>query len=234
LVSAASRIYSPSGSSAVVGKLKNSVIDTRKVASTAGLMFFRGEGKAVGVDVLLAEGIHRGIAKGNTSGGDITIGTSIFTTNTGDTLVMFVVLNLAEIISITNVKAIVSIELEKTSNERIASRTKNSSCVSICGIFSRIIEPTVISSSRSSSRVDGRNVIPDKFLNGVVEVKGNVLSSRTSSNGLGTSKLNLLDEVFVADLGKTTTFISIKIDVIYPELAITATRSKAGSCWSQC
>jgi hypothetical protein len=53
----------------------------------------------------------------------------------------------------------------------------------------------------------------------VVEVEGDVLGSSATRNGLGASELNLLDKVFVADLGETTTLISVKVDVVNIELA---------------
>jgi hypothetical protein len=56
---------------------------------------------------------------------------------------------------------------------------------------------------------------PNKFLNRVVKVKLNFIS--TGRNSLFTSELNLLNEVLVGELSETATLISIKEDVINPE-----------------
>jgi len=56
---------------------------------------------------------------------------------------------------------------------------------------------------------------PDEFLDGVIEVKFNLNIGVNSRFIAG--KLKLFDEVFVGSLGKTTTFIGIKVDVINPE-----------------
>ena len=37
-------------------------------------------------------------------------------------------------------------------------------------------------------------------------------------NGIGTGVLNLLDQIFVALLGETTTLLSVKVDVVGPHL----------------
>ena len=57
---------------------------------------------------------------------------------------------------------------------------------------------------------------PDKFLARVVEVKVNFLAGGSSKRFI-TGELNLFDEVFVRNLSETTTFISIKVDVVNPE-----------------
>ena len=51
-------------------------------------------------------------------------------------------------------------------------------------------------------------ISPDKLLNGMIKVKS--VASRSSAFNL---VLNLFDKVFVADLGKSATLISIKVDV---------------------
>jgi len=53
---------------------------------------------------------------------------------------------------------------------------------------------------------------PHELLDGVVE--GEALLVRTGAEGIGASVLNLLNEVFVALLGKSPTFLSVEVDVI--------------------
>jgi hypothetical protein len=73
-----------------VVKLENSVINAAEVASATGLVLLGGESKAVAVDVL-AERSLTGIRLG-----------SEITANTGNTLVMLIVLDLAEVVSIAD------------------------------------------------------------------------------------------------------------------------------------
>ena len=53
---------------------------------------------------------------------------------------------------------------------------------------------------------------PHELLDGVVE--GEALLVRTGRKGISSSVLNLLNEVFVALLGKTPTLLSVEVDVI--------------------
>ena len=53
---------------------------------------------------------------------------------------------------------------------------------------------------------------PDEFLNGVVEVEFDFVGGGV--DGFITSELKLFDEVFVRNLGETTTFISVEVDII--------------------
>jgi hypothetical protein len=56
---------------------------------------------------------------------------------------------------------------------------------------------------------------PDEFFAGVVEVKLDLNVGVNS--GLITSELELFNEVLMRELGETTTFISVKIDVVDEE-----------------
>ena len=60
---------------------------------------------------------------------------------------------------------------------------------------------------------------PNKFLNGVVEVKARVGAGGTRGNAFVTGELKLFNQVFVRNLGETTTFISVKVDVVNIEFA---------------
>ena len=177
-----------------VFKLKNGIVNAGKVTGSAGLVFFRGKSKGVGVDVLLA--------------GIIT--TIYFTTNTGNTAVVFVVLDFAEIVGITDRKSVVTVKLKKSRGKRIN--------IIRCGSATSIVKPSV-TSGKTGSGIGGVSVNPDKFFNGVIKVKGDVFGGGVNGNRFSTSKLNLFNKVFVADLGKTTTFIGIKVDVVNIEFA---------------
>lgn len=53
---------------------------------------------------------------------------------------------------------------------------------------------------------------PDEFLDRVIEVKFDFVGS--GIDGFITGELKLFDEVFVRNLGETTTFISVEVDVV--------------------
>ena len=67
-----------------------------------------------------------------------------------------------------------------------------------------------------SEGVRSSSTYPYEFLDGVVEVKLNLVV-RTTSNSFLTSELELFNEVFVAELSETATFVSVKEDVVNPE-----------------
>ena len=58
---------------------------------------------------------------------------------------------------------------------------------------------------------------PHQFLDGVVVRETDLLGGR-GVNGIGTSVLNLLDEVLVALLRKSPTLLSVKVDIVGPHL----------------
>ena len=58
---------------------------------------------------------------------------------------------------------------------------------------------------------------PHQFLDGVVVREADLLGGG-GVNGIGTGVLNLLDQIFVALLGETTTLLSVKVDVVGPDL----------------
>jgi hypothetical protein len=78
----------------------------------------------------------------------------------------------------------------------------------IKGTLSGVIAPLVNTIVNNIRTLDN----PDEFLNGVVEVKTRFVA-RASESFL-TSELELFNEIFVANLGETTAFISIEIDVV--------------------
>jgi len=77
-----------------------------------------------------------------------------------------------------------------------------------------VIEPLF---AKRGSHVGGRHVIifldnPDKFLAGVIEVELDLVGDR--GNGLVAGELNLLDEVFVGDLGEAAALVGVEEDVV--------------------
>ena len=181
-------------------KLENSVINAAEIAGATGLVLFGRESKAVAIDILA----HRALA-------GISLSTHFLTTYTGNALVVLVVLDLAEVVSIADGETIVAIELKKGGSERIAT----------AGIRTRVIEPVAGSGNtgRVSRAMVAGSVGPDELLDGVVEVQSDVLVGSVGIDSLSTSELDLLNQVFVADLGEAAALISVKIDVINIELA---------------
>ena len=59
---------------------------------------------------------------------------------------------------------------------------------------------------------------PHKFLDWVIVREADLLGSTISGNSVSAGVLNLLNEVLVALLGKTPTFLSVKVDVVGPHL----------------
>jgi len=59
---------------------------------------------------------------------------------------------------------------------------------------------------------------PYELLNGVVVGEADLLGTTISGNSVSAGVLNLLNEVLVALLGKTPTFLSVKVDVVGPHL----------------
>src|SRR6056300_455170 len=113
-------------------------------------------------------------------------GVHVNTSNSGDVGVVLVGLDESEVFTSTFSKSVVTVELK------------------FGGVTSNVC----------SSRGGTVLLDPYKFFDGVVEVKFN--SAGTRSDSFFTSELELFDEVFVAELSETTTFVSVKEDVVNP------------------
>jgi len=77
-----------------------------------------------------------------------------------------------------------------------------------------VVEPLLTTESLGSSEIDiavGLNN-PNEFFDGVIEVEFDFVGS--GIDGFITGELKLFNEVFVRNLGKTTTFISVEVDVV--------------------
>ena len=74
-----------------------------------------------------------------------------------------------------------------------------------------------------SARGGGVGEAPRQFLDGVVVREANLLLLAVG-NGVGTSVLNLLNEVLVTLLRETTTLLGVKVDVVSPHLEHTSVK----------
>ena len=66
-----------------------------------------------------------------------------------------------------------------------------------------------------SGRVDVWNDDPDQFFNWMVKVQPELVG--TWVDGLGTCELDLLDQVLVGDLCKTSPFVRVEVNIVHPE-----------------
>ena len=134
-----------------------------------------------------------------------------------DTGMMLIRLDEIEVSGISDGESIVSVELELSISERIAT----SIVVGSCTVISEI-GPSVFTTFDVRVELDD----PDEFLDWVIEIEF-ALDGRVAEC-LGTSELELFDEVFVCNLGELATLISIKVDIVDIETGINKSR---GSGW---
>jgi len=129
----------------------------------------------------------------------------------GDVFVVLVRLYKTEIISITNEETILAIELNVTRYKRNTSlNTRYISCSNSKGIVGPVITGTSLSNT-----ILVHWVYPYKFLDWVIEVHLN--TSRGTVNDFIAGELELFNEVFMTELSKSATFISVKVYIVYPE-----------------
>jgi hypothetical protein len=113
--------------------------------------------------------------------------------------VVLVSLDFGEIFTLSTFEAVMTVKLKKSCVARNVSvvRDFNSGAISIMIDISRMIMHS-----------------PYKFFYRVVETKFVLGAGSTDRKSIGV--LNLFDEVFVRDLGETTTFIGVKEYVVTP------------------
>jgi hypothetical protein len=138
--------------------------------------------------------------------------------------VVLVRLYQVEVLAFTFREAIVAVELDLGSYYRVLTGFTLHVHEVVTFIDSGAVEPvrvverleTLVVIHAASAGVAGNEGVtldnPHEFLYRVVEVELDLVGRR--SHGFTTSELELFNEVFVADLGKTTTFISIEVDVV--------------------
>jgi hypothetical protein len=83
---------------------------------------------------------------------------------------------------------------------------------SIVKSFRPVIRVGIAEERRVSTDVVTRADSPDEFFGRMIETKFN--SERVIVDGFNTSELKLVDEVFMTNLSKSSSFFSINVDVI--------------------
>lgn len=82
------------------------------------------------------------------------------------------------------------------------------------GTLRRVVTPLVGTVVNDVLALDD----PDEFLDGVVEVEARLV--RRAREGFFTRELELVDEVFVRDLGEAATFVRVEVDVVDVERSV--------------
>ena len=113
------------------------------------------------------------------------------------TRVVLLGLNLPEVVALTLVKAVLTVELETALADNVIVRERRHCLATRAVQTNRILEH------------------PDQLLDGVVECQIN--ASRRVCDGLVLVVLELLDEVLMALLGKTTTLLRVKLNLVNVE-----------------
>jgi hypothetical protein len=183
------------GTNGVVGdgEEESGVINTRQVASTAGLVLLRRESKRVHVD-----------------------------TNSRHVGVVLVGLYLVEIATLTDSESVMAVELEESGDHRVLTCHTLNTSHGVTRLERAAVPPVrVVERLLSLPGVDHSIIArhegialdnPDELLHGVVEVQADLVAG--GIDGLRASELESLDEVLVRDLGELTTLISIEVDVV--------------------
>jgi len=180
------------------------IVDTGHIDSAGGLMLLGVKSEGVDIDVL-SVGFSDGVVYLSSCASSILFLTkSQSTVSARHVSVVLVGLDAEEILGAAFLEAVLAVELELngTSAEGLE--------------LARLGYCIATATSTVSSLAD-----PDEFLARVVEAKVNTLGR--ARKGFITSELELLNQVFVADLGETTAFISVKVDVVNPELNAVST-----------
>jgi hypothetical protein len=136
--------------------------------------------------------------------------------------VVLVRLYFIEVTTFTDLEAIMAVELEESSDDRVlTSHTFNSGVGETAEFDGAIPEVRVVEGLLTIPVINNTSVArderialynPDELLHGVVEVKFDLVGRRV--DGFATSELENLNEVLVGHLGKLAALISIKEDVV--------------------
>jgi hypothetical protein len=144
-------------------------------------------------------------------------------TNRGDVGVVLVRLDPVEVVAIANLEAVVAVELEERSDDRVLARHALNTGDGVTRLQAGTIPPVreveglltlpgvddVIITRHERIALDN----PDELLARVVEVELQLV--RRGGDGLTASELENINEVLVGDLGELTTLISIQVDVVH-------------------
>jgi hypothetical protein len=183
------------------GEVEGGIVDTREVASTAGLVFLRLDGE--GVDV-------------HADGGDVGV--------------VLVGLDQVEVLALTLRDSVVTVQLDLGSDHRVLAGPAFEGTITLGGDGGievvRVVEGLLTLVGGEGGVIAGEERValhnPHKLLGGMVEVQLDLVGRR--SDRLGTSELELFDQVLVRDLGETPALIGVEVDVVDIERG----RDKAG------
>ena len=146
-------------------------------------------------------------------------------THSRDVGVVLVRLNQVEVVTITNLEAVMAVKLKKSGNNRVLTSHAFNTGDGVTRLENATVPPVrVVEGLLSLPGVDDVVVTrdegvtlddPDQFLAGVVEVKLQLVGRGGAR--LATSELEDIDEVFVGNLGEFTSFIRVEVDVVNVE-----------------
>jgi hypothetical protein len=130
-----------------------------------------------------------------------------------------------EVASFTFIEAVVSVKFEETSDNGVVTSlsfgegrtvtTVEYGAVPPVGVVERLLSFPSINNIIITADEGITLYNPDEFFDWVVEVKTDFVG--TAGDTFVTLELELFDEVFVCKLSHTTTFFSVKVDVVNPE-----------------
>ena len=173
---------------------ESGVINTGQVASPAGLVLLRLQGKGVHVD---AHGGHVGVVLEG--------------------------LHLVEIAALAHLEPVVAVELEQSSNARVPASHALHASDGVARLHDRAVPPVGEVEGLLTLPGVHHGVVarhegialhnPHQFLARVVEVQLQLVGRR--SDGLGTSELQSLNQVLVAHLGELAALIRVQVDVVH-------------------
>ena len=175
---------------------ESGVINARQVARAAGLVLLRGESKGVHVD-----------------------------TNGGHVGVVLVGLHLVEIATLTHGEPVVAVELQEGSHHGVVTSHALNAGHGVTRLQAGAVPPIGVVERLLAlpgcnhglvARHEGITLHnPDELLARVVEVQLELVGGGV--DGLGTSVLESLNQVLVADLGELATLVRVQVDVVHVE-----------------
>jgi hypothetical protein len=172
------------------------VINTRQVASTAGLVLLGLQGEGIHVDT---HGRHVGV--------------------------VLVGLHLVKVASLTHLEAVVAVELQQGSHGGVVAGQALHASHGVARLQHGAVPPVGVVEGLLSLPGPNHGVIarhegialhhPDQLLTGVVEVQLELVGG--GGHGLTASELQGLDQVLVRHLGELAALVSVQVDVIHVE-----------------
>ena len=143
-------------------------------------------------------------------------------TNRGDVGVVLERLHLVEVAAFADLEAIVAVELEESSHDRVATSHALNASDGVTRLQHGAVPPVreverLLSLPRVNNGVIARHIgvaldDPDEFLARVVEVQLELVAG--AGDGFSTSELEGLNQILVRDLGELAALISVQVDVV--------------------